>query len=195
MIQPIIFLLFINMTALIPLDAVEVSIWNQPSLSGKYYVDVDTTLNIPLLGKFSVRNIPVDSLKNLLIARIQNYYGEIYLNINFYYRINVFGEVKIPGSYYLKSGDNLTNLLAQAGGPTDRGTLSKIRILSLGKERRINFEKILKSGRHAEELNLQPGDVVIVPRRFLPAIQEWSALFTLGTFILQSLQLYYTYTR
>lgn len=189
------FLIFASQISLVPYDAVEIVIWHQPDLSGKYYVDIDTSLNIPLLGRFSIKDISIDSLPKLLITEFHNYYGDIFLNVHLHYRINVFGEVKMPGYYYLKSGDNLTNLLAQAGGPTEQGNLGKIRILNLGKERIVNFEKILRSGKMIEELNLQPGDVVIVPRRFMPALQEWSVLFTLGTFFLQVYNTYLTATR
>lgn len=168
-----------------PNDAVEVEIWHQPNLSGKYFVDGDTNLNIPLLGKLSLRGIDTDSLERLLAAEFHKYYGDIFLTITFYYRVSIFGEVKLPGSYYLKHKDNLTNLLAQAGGPTEAGDLRKIRILNLGKERIVNFERILKKGKEIEELNVNPGDVVIVPRRFMPALQEWSVIFTIGTLLLQ----------
>jgi len=170
---------------LLPSDAVEVMIWRQEDLSGKYLVDADTSLNIPLLGNFSIKNIPVDSLDHLLTDKYHNYYGEVFLKIAFYYRINIFGEVKTPGSYYVKSEDNLTNLLAQAGGPTTRGNLGKVRILGLSGEKIINLERILKSGKHLEQLRLKPGDVVIVPPRFFANLQEWSILFTMGTLFLQ----------
>lgn len=179
------FILSVNDVYLLPNDAVEIKIWRQKDLSGWYYVDSDTSLTIPLLGKFSIKGIALDSLHNQLINDFRNYYTDIYVDINFYYRINIFGEVKVPGFYYVKSEDNLANLLAQAGGPTERGSLSGIRILNFGMERKINFEKIFKSGKDLEQLALRPGDVVIVPRRFMPAFQEWSVLFSLGTLILQ----------
>ncbi|OPX18107.1 hypothetical protein BXT86_02945 [candidate division WOR-3 bacterium 4484_100] len=181
----LIFFLLNDSLHLLPNDAVGIELWRQPDLSGKYYVDVDTSLNIPLFGKFSIKNIGIDSLRSLLMEKFHNYYGDIFVDIDFYFRINIFGEVKNPGFYYVKSEDNLANLLAQAGGPTERGSLNRIRILNIGTERVVNFEKILKSGKHTEALALRPGDVVIVPRRFMPALQEWSVLLTLGTLLLQ----------
>jgi polysaccharide export outer membrane protein len=170
---------------LIPNDAIEISIWRQEDVSGRYLVDADTSLNIPLLGRFSIKNLPVDSLHQILVDKYHNYYGEIFLKINFYYRINIFGEVKSPGYYYLKSEDNLTNLLAQAGGPNERRNLGKIKILGSEGERIVNLEKTLKSNKNLEKLKLRPGDVVIIPRRFFSSLQEWSVLFTLGTLFLQ----------
>lgn len=171
--------------SLIPNDAVEVKIWHQPELSGLYYVTDDTALNIPLIGVVPVANLGVDSLEAVLARKVQDYYGDIFLNINFFYRISVFGEVMKPGAYYLKHGDNLANLLAEAGGPSQYANTSKIRILNRGTERRLNYEGVIKRGREMEKLDLRPGDVVIVPRRFMPAFQEWGVLFTLGTLLLQ----------
>lgn len=170
---------------LLPNDAVEITIWRQPDLSGRYYVDADTNLNIPLIGTMPVKQVPHDSLRMMLFDEFDNYYTDVHVDVKFYYRINIFGEVKAPGYYYVQSEDNLANLLAQAGGPTDRGSLSGIRILNFGEERRVDFDAILRSGDNIVELLLRPGDVVIVPRRFMAAFQEWSVLFTLVTLALQ----------
>jgi polysaccharide export outer membrane protein len=182
----LIFILLVNTDVfLLPNDAVEIKIWRQEDLSGWYLVDADTSINIPLLGKVSIKDIPIYSLHQLLTNKFENYYTDIFVDINFYYRINIFGEVKAPGYYYIKSDDNLINLLAQAGGPTYRGNLGNIKILNLGTEKQMNLEKILKSGTNLDLLKLRSGDVVIVARRFMPALQEWSVLFTLGTLVLQ----------
>lgn len=168
-----------------PYDAIEINIWRQEALSGKYIVDDDTTVTIPLLDRFSVQNMSVDSLDRYLVHEFQNFYTDVHVDINFYYRINIFGEVKKPGYYYVRSEDNLVNLLAQAGGPTNEGSLDNIRIVNVGAERKINLREAVKSEEDIDKLALRPGDVVIVPRRFMPAFQEWSVLFSLGTLILQ----------
>jgi protein involved in polysaccharide export with SLBB domain len=184
-----VYIFFMVMTGgdvcLLPNDAVEITIWRQPDLSGRYYVDADTNINIPLVGTMPVKHVPYDSLRTMLLDKFDNYYTDVHVDITFYYRINIFGEVKAPGYYYVQSEDNLANLLAQAGGPTDRGSLSGIRILNFGEERRVDFDAILKSGENIDELYMRPGDVVIVPRRFMAAFQEWSVLFTLVTLALQ----------
>ncbi|MBN2621575.1 polysaccharide biosynthesis/export family protein [candidate division WOR-3 bacterium] len=176
---------FSNDICLQPYDAVEITIWRQEDLSGRYFVDDDTTLTIPLFGKFSVKDIALDSLYEFLFDEFQQFYTDVPIDINFYYRINIFGEVKIPGDYYVRSEDNLANLLAQAGGPTNDGSLNNIRIINVGVERRIDFKKAIKNEADMEKLALRPGDIVIVPRRFMGAFQEWGVLFSLGTLILQ----------
>lgn len=174
-----------NSVFLIPNDAVEVRIWRQEDISGWYIIDADTTLNIPLLGEFSVKEIAIDSLHALLLDKFRNYYADVVIDINFYYKVNVFGEVSQPGHYYVKSGDNLASALSQAGGPTNRGSLGSIRILNVGSERVVDFDRIMKSGENLDQLILQPGDIVIVPRRFMSALQEWAVFLSAGTFLLQ----------
>ncbi len=181
----ILLLVFAQPTYLLPNDAVEIKIWRQTDMSGWYYIDADSSLTIPLFGKFSVKNVTTDSLYTFLLSKFAEYYGDVLLDLSFFYRISVFGEIKSPGYYYVKSEDNLAILLALAGGPTDRGSLNGIRILNLGSERTVNFTSILKSGKNIEQLRLMPGDVVIVPKRFMPALQEWAVLFSVGTLILQ----------
>src|SRR5262245_674859 len=74
--------------------------------------------------------------------------------------VYVFGQVKSPGAYGLQQ-QNTTVLqaLALAGGVTDRGTTSRIRIMRV-----VNGEK--------KELKVkltdlvQPGDTIVVPERF-----------------------------
>jgi protein involved in polysaccharide export with SLBB domain len=176
---------FSNDIYLQPYDAIEVEIWRQEDLSGRYMIDDDTTVTIPLFGKFSIKEINLDSLYTYLLNEFEKFYTDVPIDINFYYRINIFGEVKIPGYYYVRSEDNLTNLLAQAGGPTNTGSLSNIRIINVGEERQVNLKKAVKGESDLDKLMLRPGDIVIVPKRFMGAFQEWSVLFSLGTLILQ----------
>src|SRR4030042_4524521 len=97
MISIIYFIICSSQVALLPYDAVDIVIWRQPELSGKYFVDTDTSLNIPLIGKFKVKDLTIDSLETLLDNEFHKYYGDLFLNIYFLYRINIFGEVKLHG--------------------------------------------------------------------------------------------------
>ncbi len=167
-----------NPAALLPMDAIEIMVWRQPDLSGKFYVDPDTTIKLPLLGKIRLQEKTLDSLRVELFDLYRNYLGETFLTIDFFYRISVLGEVRRSGIYYIMSNDRLPNLLATAEGVTERGNLSKVRILSVGMERKVDVEKILKKGKSLKELELQPGDLVIVPRRKMPSWQELSIIVT-----------------
>jgi polysaccharide export outer membrane protein len=73
--------------------------------------------------------------------------------------VYVFGHVHNPGAYTLQSGVTVLQALSLAGGVTDRGAMSRIRIARLleGKrtELRVKLDDIV-----------QPGDTIIVPERY-----------------------------
>lgn len=73
--------------------------------------------------------------------------------------IYVYGQVRSPGAYAIQKGTTLLQALALAGGVTDRGSTSRIRIIRVigGKKKQIKIK-----------LNdlVQPGDTIIVPERF-----------------------------
>ena len=73
--------------------------------------------------------------------------------------VYVFGHVHNPGAYTLQSGVTVLQALSLAGGVTDRGAMSRIRIARLleGKrtELRVKLDDIV-----------QPGDTIIVGERF-----------------------------
>jgi polysaccharide export outer membrane protein len=81
----------------------------------------------------------------------------------------VYGEVKTPGAipYLSSKGITLVQAIAQAGGPTEWAKKSRIMIKrkdkKTGKEMqiRVNLKKMI-SGKIAD-INLDEGDVVIVP--------------------------------
>jgi len=163
-------------SALVPMDLVEVNIWRQPDLSGKFYVDPDTSVKLPLLGRIELKGKTLDSLRLELFNLYRNYLGEAFLTVNFLYRISILGEVRRPGIYYVLSNDIIPHLLASAEGVTERGNLHRVRVLSVGRERKVDVERILKKGKSVQELKLRPGDLVLVPRRQGPSWQETAIL-------------------
>lgn len=73
--------------------------------------------------------------------------------------IYIYGQIKSPGSFPIKSGTTVLQALSLAGGVTDRGSTSRIRVSRVvdgkKKELRVRLTDVL-----------QPGDTLIVPERF-----------------------------
>ena len=73
--------------------------------------------------------------------------------------IYVYGEIKSPGAHPIKSGTTVLQVLSIAGGVTDRGSTSRIRVSRVvdgkKKEIRVRLGDVL-----------QAGDTLIVPERF-----------------------------
>ncbi len=71
----------------------------------------------------------------------------------------VTGEVKSPGGYPVDRNMTVLQMLSLAGGLTDRGSDSRIRIQRIVKGTRIEIRAKLTD-------IVQPGDTIVVPQRF-----------------------------
>jgi len=95
--------------------------------------------------------------------------------------VNVMGFVQRPGRYEISKSIDLVNLLALAGGASDDGSMSDVKITRLleadGRitrgEFKVNLEDI--SGVNPTDLVLSPGDVIQVGRSSWPF---WRDAFT-----------------
>ena len=78
--------------------------------------------------------------------------------------VNVMGEVKFPGTYYLSSLSSVYHALYIAGGFTDLGSVRKISLMRNGKTiSEIDVYDFLINGKASEDVILQEGDIVVVP--------------------------------
>src|ERR1035437_6047504 len=88
------------------------------SISGDYYIQEDGSISLPFLGKIKAADRNVDSLKAEIFSKYSELYKNPELSVLPIIRVNVFGEVRIPGFYYVTGTDKLSDVLAKAGGTT-----------------------------------------------------------------------------
>lgn len=75
--------------------------------------------------------------------------------------VYVFGHVKNPGAYSMQQRNTtVLQALALAGGVTDRGSMSRMKIVRIVKGERKEVKVDLRD-------IVQPGDTIIVPERYL----------------------------
>jgi polysaccharide export outer membrane protein len=73
--------------------------------------------------------------------------------------IYVFGEVKNPGSYPIKSGTTVLQALSLAGGVTPNGAMGRIRVARIVDKLKVEVKVKLTD-------LVRPGDTIIVPERY-----------------------------
>lgn len=73
--------------------------------------------------------------------------------------VYVFGEVRTPGAFVIRRDTTVLQALSLAGGVTDRGTTSRVRIVRIVNGNRTELKANLSD-------RVQPGDTVIVLERF-----------------------------
>lgn len=79
--------------------------------------------------------------------------------------VGVLGQVAKPGLYSVGNGQDLWTVLALAGGVTDRGNFSDVRLLTRTESGQavaiVNLREVLEKGSRAP-VTVKPGDVVVV---------------------------------
>lgn len=150
-----------------PGDGIKLIFYNiTENITGEYYIQDDGTISLPYLGKLKAEGVNIDSLKSEIYYRYSKLYKNPELTILPIIRVNVFGEVKTPGFYYVTGTDKLSDLLAKAGGTTADADLSDINITRNGKETDINGEKAIENGSKLNDIGLQSGDQIYVTKKW-----------------------------
>jgi polysaccharide biosynthesis/export protein len=72
--------------------------------------------------------------------------------------VYVMGLVKTPGAYQVTKGATVMQVLAQAGGVTDRGSTGRMKIVRKTQQRTVEMKAALHDP-------VQPGDTLVVHRR------------------------------
>jgi protein involved in polysaccharide export with SLBB domain len=147
--------------SLAPGDLLRIDIWREQDLSGEFLVDVDGVVTLPLLGRQQVVGVPVSQLHDRLMEQYATHLRNPSITITPRRRVNIFGEVRQPGLYPLDPTVTLAGAIALAGGATETGNLSRIRILRDGQEirSRVGTAETLAAA------DVRSGDQIIVDRR------------------------------
>jgi polysaccharide biosynthesis/export protein len=159
-----------NIEAIEPRDSIQISVKNQPSLSGEFLVGDHGNYSQPTLGTIPVAGKTTDVVARDLEERLKNIVvsPEVTVSITKLasIRVNVVGEVKTPGSYELMRGRGLIPALAAAGWLTEFADRNKIFVIrsEAGTTERVRFRarELTAAEPHATSFRLKDGDVVVV---------------------------------
>ena len=93
----------------------------------------------------------------------------VYVSANEENLFYVLGEVRSPGVFALGEKMDSVRALAAAGGPTEDGILSEVRLIRPGDEGAevitMDFARVLNGRSNALGTSIRAGDIVYVPRR------------------------------
>ena len=150
-------------------DVLHVSVWDEPLLTVTATVRPDGKISMPLLDEVSVSGITPDGLQKSLTDKLTRFVHKprVTVTVQEIHSRLVFitGEVQRPGAYSLVASMNVVQLVARSGGFTDFAKQKKIYVLRANKTTRIdvNYGKVLKGQAPQQNIDLAPGDTVVVP--------------------------------
>jgi polysaccharide biosynthesis/export protein len=101
----------------------------------------------------------------------------------------VGGEVGHPGRFELREDTTVTEALAVAGGTTKSSKNSQVLLFrrmpggSMVEVRKLNLNRMMKKGDLREDLHLQAGDMVFVPKNAFSKIERFIPSSSLGMYV------------
>jgi protein involved in polysaccharide export with SLBB domain len=94
--------------------------------------------------------------------------------------INIFGEVRTPGSYSFNPGMSVVDIIMRAGGVTRYAGVEQIRIISEGEPRPFNLKAYLDAGDSSLLPSLTPGTTIFVPTETVGVRQGARIIYVMG---------------
>lgn len=156
---------------LLPGDTIQISVWQEPELQREVLIRPDGWFSFPLAGDVRAVGRTVTDIEAEVRGRLQRYIPEVVLTVSVTgidgNKIYVLGQVNNPGVFTVNPMVDVTQALSMAGGTTPFASVNDILVLRRedGEQQTFRFAYgDIERGRNLERnIELQPGDVVIVP--------------------------------
>jgi polysaccharide export outer membrane protein len=164
-------------------DRIAVTIANVPEFSGQYQIQVDGTVDVPVIGSVSVWGLTVRQAATLLTERytraevLRDPSITVSLLVINQLRIALSGEVNRPGSYNIAPSDGklptLTEAIQRAGGITELADLRRVKLVrsrrsGVDETFQIDLWELLQSGDLRQDITLRDGDSIVLTKATTP---------------------------
>jgi polysaccharide export outer membrane protein len=154
-----------------PQDVLRIDVWKEPEISRTIPVRPDGKISLPLMNDVQAAGRTAMELGTLIREGLTKYINSPQVTVTVTEinsrRIYVTGEVMRPGAQPLLPNMTALQALTSAGGFTQFARTKSIYILRTEGGQQVkhpfNYKAVL-DGRHPEDnIQLQPGDVIVVP--------------------------------
>jgi polysaccharide biosynthesis/export protein len=164
-----------------PQDILNIQVFDQADLGGKYTVETDGTFSFPLIGRVTAGGMTLRKFETELKKKLADGYfrnPQVTVGVEMYrsQRIFVMGEVRNPGPVALTGGMTLIEALARAGStlPSASGEVAIVRAPGAkgpvlpdpekGADIMRASIRDLEGGSMKQNVELHDGDTIFVPR-------------------------------
>jgi len=162
-------------------DVLDVTIWREPDLSGRYTIDASGSLPHVLAGPVPAKGATLVELRSRLVEQLErDYLREARIGVSLVEsarrKASILGAVSSPGLYALGEEMRVLELIFAAGGVTDRAADSAMlmrfdppspgQVGPAGARPRVrihvDLEALLERGDLTQNPIVTPGDVLVV---------------------------------
>jgi polysaccharide export outer membrane protein len=148
-------------------DVIGVLFWREMEMSGDVSVRPDGMITLPLIGDVRAVGLTTDQLKDVLQKNAAKFLTDA--NVTVVVRqinsrkVYVTGQVAQSGAYPLIGPRTVLQAIAMAGGVSEYAKTEDILIIRGSQTFRFNYKDVLRGRRLEQNIQLQPGDQILVP--------------------------------
>ena len=145
-----------------PEDTLEIRVFGENELSGRYTVSDTGSVSMPLAGDIGVSGCTVAEATENIVSKFKDGYlvdPSITVEIHSYRPFYIIGEVRTPGRYDYAADMNVLKSVALAGGFTYRANRKNVEIY------RNDVTGQKKYQQKMVEADVQPGDIIVIKER------------------------------
>jgi len=154
-----------------PGDMLSISVWKEPDLQKETLVRPDGSFSFPLVGEVDAKGKTVADLTKTMSQRLTKYISDPVVTVSIQEikgnKVYVIGQVNRPGEFIMNPSVDVMQALSMAGGTTPFASLGDIVVLrrtTAGKQSiPFRYNDVVKGRRMDQNIDLQAGDVVVVP--------------------------------
>ena len=154
-----------------PEDVLSILFWRDKNLSSEVTVRPDGRISLPLLNDVQAAGLTTDELREKVMVAASKFVEDstatvVVKQINSR-KVFITGNVTKPGLYPLTGPMSVMQLIALAGGLFEFADSSKIRVMRTENgtpvAHRFNYKTFADGKNLKQNIELKPGDVVVVP--------------------------------
>jgi polysaccharide export outer membrane protein len=154
-----------------PEDVLNIVFWRDKDMSSEVTVRPDGRITLPLLNEIQVSGKTPEQLRDALMTAAAKYVEDpnvsvVVKAINSR-KVFITGQVAKPGAYSLAAPTTVMQLIALAGGLHEYADAKNIIVIRTENGKPMaypfNYKDVLKRKNLKQNIELKPGDTVVVP--------------------------------
>lgn len=145
-----------------PGDAVRITVWRKPDLSGEFFIASDSSIAHPLYTEVRVGGVPLAEAEARVRRFVERYETSPQVLVEPLFQVMVLGEVREPKLYTLRPEVTIAQAVGLAGGATDRGQLERARLLRDGE---VFIVDLTRPDAELARAPIRSGDQIVISRR------------------------------
>jgi polysaccharide export outer membrane protein len=165
-----------------PGDVLQISVWRHPDLASTATVRPDGKISFLLTHDINAAGLTPNELKDALARALNKTVRDprVAVNVIRFYskKIFVLGEVERPGVYPYEGRMTVLEAVSRAGSYKETAVLKSIIIIrgahtDTSQVGRLNLQDVLKGKDISDNILLEPGDIIFVPKSFIAKVDTF----------------------